>query len=118
MADLELLLEQTKEEWRIEARRGEETLAVLTAAPHGDSVLVHNTVAAFSPGLLRLYREVFKEFRAMLAVLGYRLVQTCSDRWDEKMQKYWRLMGFVCFTEMQQAGKTVKIAVMGVNDGN
>ena len=94
------------------ARQGDTVLAELTAVLYEGDAVLHNEIHEWRRRLIPVYRAMFKDVRGVLQVIGVRLVIPCSAKHDEKMGKFWRLMGFDCSGEIQHEGTTVHFAVM------
>lgn len=107
-------LEQKKGEWLFTAWLDGMQAAVMRAVPEKDDVLVHLDVHAWSRELCREYVCCFMAIRQLLQEAGYKLLVACSDHSDEKMQRFWRLMGFRVFGEIEQQGRSYAYAVMEV----
>lgn len=84
----------------------------LLAVFHGDDVVLHNDVLRWSPGIAKALLEMFAVVRGVLREMGVNLIIPVSGDYTEKIGKWWRMMGFECFGEVEGGGKTVHFAVM------
>lgn len=65
---------------------------------HGQHAEIHNLVHHCTLASLRACRDVFTtEIRPDIRASGCTMLMALSDGYDEKMSRYWRLMGFTTF---------------------
>lgn len=80
---------------------------------HGENAELHNEIFEASKSVLVKAREMFQEIKQDMRAAGCKRVVALSDRFDDKMGRYWRFMGFEYFT----VEYGIQCAVMGVDDG-
>ena len=100
MPDVTLITDHTKQQLRWRSEFNGVLAAELTADIHGAAAILHNRVYLWNKSLCRAYLHSYSRIRAELAAQGIQLVMVCSDRYTEKMGRYWRLMGFKIFYDV------------------
>ena len=113
---MELHFEQRKGSFVFTVTDGTEILGTVTAEPVGEVLLIHNTVNAWSRDRLRQYIPIWRSIRAQLRTCGFNLMATGSVVGPAlaKRIKYWRLMGFERFFEVETPCGLMHCAVMEI----
>jgi hypothetical protein len=112
--EVRLDLDQRKDEWEFTAYLDGKPVAVMRAIPHGLNVFIHLEVEVWSREMYREYLICFEAIRMFFRREGKTFLYACSVRWDGKMKRFWALMGFRVFGEVEQQGRVVPYAVMEV----
>lgn len=103
-----------REGWTYRVFCGGEVVAELRAELHGPQALVHNKVLRWGRWLFAAFLVHWAEVLGDLKAAGVVELVASSDVYDEKLLRYWKLMGFECFGSVEADGKTVHFAVMGL----
>jgi hypothetical protein len=63
---------------------------------------LHNLIHLSTPEVIKKVRENFKQIQNDCRAAGCRTITVCSAGRDEKMARYWELMGFKVFGAMME----------------
>lgn len=115
MADLTLISDHSEDTLRWRAHYQGILAAELSAEISGTNAVLHNRIYLWSKTLCRGYVGLYERIREQLKSRGISLVMVCSDRYTDKMGRYWKLMGFKIFYEVSGTdGEKYPAAVMEV----
>ena len=95
-----LTVKDTETGWKFTATKEDETVSELVAVQHGDDVVIHNEVYQWNKENAKLFQEMFFDVRGFLREKGVRYIIPLTDKNFHKTKRYWKLMGFECFGEV------------------
>ena len=104
--------QRTPEGWEVVAKEDGKEAAKFALIGQGESLFVHNIINLWTARSYRLYREAFSFIKDGMRKSGFKFLVTCSVYSDAlpKRKKYWRMMGFHIFTNINVMGRDLMAA--------